>query len=58
MSYNIIVLVSFKSGTFKILDFPGTIKLAAIIGKTAFLAPLIVTSPANGEPPFIINLFH
>ena len=36
--------------------FAGLIIEAAIIGRTAFLAPLIEIDPLRGVPPFIINL--
>ena len=50
------VSVSLNLGTFFNRYLPGTIIVAAIIGNTAFFAPLILTSPFNGTPPSMINL--
>src|SRR6267378_4229254 len=47
---------SLKPGTRRISHGSEVSKVAAIIGSTAFLAPLIVTSPCNGTPPFINKL--
>ena len=38
------------------VNFPGHNKVADIIGKTAFLAPLIFTSPLRVLPPLIMIL--
>ena len=38
------------------VNFPGHNKVADIIGKTAFFAPLIFTSPLRVLPPLIMIL--
>ena len=50
------VLVSFKLGVLLITVSPAVNSAEAIIGKTAFFAPLISTAPFNLFPPIIANL--
>src|SRR4051812_1096779 len=47
---------SLKFGTRRITHGSEVSNVAAIIGSTAFFAPLIVTSPRKGTPPFINKL--
>ena len=47
---------SLRSGTWRMTHFPAVNNVAAMMGSTAFLAPLMVTSPWSGTPPLINKL--
>ena len=47
---------SVRSGTRRITHGSDVSNVAAMIGSTAFFAPLIVTSPCRGIPPLINKL--
>ena len=56
LNSSIKVLVSRKLGTFFITVIPSASSDEAIIGKTAFFAPEILTLPLKALPPFTTNL--
>ena len=47
---------SLKAGTLRMTHGSRVSNAAAMMGSTAFLAPLMVTSPHNGTPPLINKL--
>src|SRR5947209_1242643 len=47
---------SLRSGTRRITQGSEVSRVAAMIGSTAFFAPLMVTSPCKGTPPLINRL--
>src|SRR5262245_55911108 len=47
---------SLRFGTCRMTQGASVSKVAAISGSTAFLAPLIVTSPCKGVPPLMSKL--
>ena len=47
---------SLRLGTRRMTHGSPVSNVAAMIGSTAFLAPLISTSPCNGTPPLIKKL--
>src|SRR5947208_1018761 len=47
---------SLRSGTRRITHCSPVSSVAAMIGSTAFFAPLIFTSPCSGTPPLINRL--
>src|SRR5438270_11663119 len=47
---------SVRFGTRRMIHGSAVRRVAAIIGSTAFLAPLMSTSPRSGTPPFIKKL--
>jgi hypothetical protein len=49
-------LTSLKSGTRRMTHVSDVRSVAAMIGSTAFFAPLISTSPQSGTPPLINKL--
>ena len=48
--------MSLSSGTRRMTHGSAVNKVAAMIGSTAFFAPLMLTSPLNGAPPLIERL--
>src|SRR5512136_1254180 len=50
----LIVLMSTRLGTLRIVLQPGAKRAETMIGREAFLAPLMGTSPRSFSPPFII----
>ncbi len=55
---SVIVSTSAKRGASWITHFSLESNAATIIGKIAFLAPLMVTVPSKVEPPVTIILFN
>src|SRR5207245_7134560 len=49
-------VTSLRLGTRRITHGSAVSNVAAMMGSTAFLAPLIATSPCNGTPPLIERL--
>lgn len=48
--------ISLKSGTFSMMHGSSVSSVAAKMGKQEFLAPLTVTDPFNGNPPWICRV--
>ena len=49
-------LTSLRLGTRRMTHGSAVSSVAAMIGSTAFFAPLMVTSPCSGTPPLIKKL--